>query len=455
LTEELFLVGNFRFAAGVELKERMIPMNRRSFLALGAAAAAAPSLAQAPAAPIEAQKAAPASPFTDPDFGFTAQITLGHCYQRAGDPGKLLAIVSQIKAGDFESAWSAYHQAGVDLRTLAEPAAAKGRGVSAREAYLAAASYLSAGLRFLDGTDNPERMFPCWQEYAACWSAAAALFDPPIERLEIPYEGGSLTGWFLRVDNSHRRRPLVVLNTGADGLEVSSYVEGGAGALARGYNCLIFNGPGQGDSLWTRKLYFRPDWEKVITPVVDAMLRRREVDPKRIALVGISQGGYWVPRALAFEHRIAAGVADPGVWDVSEPWLSHLPPFVRSVLDGNDKSRFDQMIQMGAASNPRTRMTLSFRMRPYGFTSYHEAFQAVQAYNLADAAGRIRCPMLITSPEGEQFSPGQAQKLFDALTCPKAMVRFTREQGADQHCEVAAPGYRDYCIYNWLDETLA
>ena len=430
-------------------------MNRRSFLALGAAAAAAPSLAQAPAAPIEAQKAAPASPFTDPDFGFTAQIALGHCYYRAGDPGKLLEIVSKIKAGDFESAWSAYHQAGVDARAQAESAAAKRHSVSAREAYLAAASYFSAGLRFLDGTDDPERLLPCWQAYAACWSAAAALFDPPIERLEIPYEGGSLTGWFLRVDNSHRRRPLIVLNNGADGLEAGSYVLGGAGALARGYNCLIFNGPGQGDSLWLRKLYFRPDWEKVITPVVDAALRRREVDPKRIALVGISQGGYWAPRALAFEHRIAAGVADPGVWDVSEPWLSHLPPFVRSALDSKDNSRFDQMIQMGAASNPRTRMTLSFRMRPFGFTSYHEAFQAVQAYHLADVAGRIRCPMLVTNPEGEQFFPGQPQKLFDALTCPKAMVRFTREQGADQHCEVAAPGYRDYCIYNWLDEILA
>jgi len=56
-------------------------------------------------------------------------------------------------------------------------------------------------------------------EYAACWAAAAALFDPPIERLEIPYEGGSLTGWFLRADNSRRPRPLVIINNGADGLE--------------------------------------------------------------------------------------------------------------------------------------------------------------------------------------------------------------------------------------------
>ncbi|MGD0939631.1 MAG: prolyl oligopeptidase family serine peptidase [Terracidiphilus sp.] len=429
-------------------------MNRRSFMAIWAAAAAAPSLAQTPAAPPVAQKAAPESPFIDPDFGYAALNSLGHAYYHAGNPGKLLAIVSQIKAGDYESGWTAYYQAGVEARALAESAASKRHNVSAREAYLWAASRFSVALRFGDGTENPERMFPCWQQYAACWSAVAALFAPPVERLEIPYEGASLTGWFLCADNSRRPKPLVILNNGADGMEISSYVLGAAGALARGYNCLIFNGPGQGDSLWLRKLYFRPDWEKVITPVVDAMLRRRDVDPKRIALIGISQGGYWVPRALAFEHRIAAGVADPGVWDVSAPWLAHLPAFLRSALDAKDKDKFDQMMQMGAASNARSRMTLCFRMRPLAMTSYYDAFQAVQKYNLTEAAGNIRCPMLIADPEGEQFFPGQSQKLYDALNCPKTLVKFTREQGADQHCEVAAPGYRDLCIYNWLDEVL-
>jgi hypothetical protein len=81
-------------------------------------------------------------------------------YYRGGDPGKLLAIVSQIKAGDFESAWQAYHDAGVESRTLAEQAAAKRHNVSAREAYLWAAGYFSAALRFLDGTKDPERMLP-------------------------------------------------------------------------------------------------------------------------------------------------------------------------------------------------------------------------------------------------------------------------------------------------------
>ncbi|HTQ55004.1 MAG TPA: prolyl oligopeptidase family serine peptidase [Bryobacteraceae bacterium] len=420
-------------------------LHRRSFLALAATAASAPA----------EQPAAPASVFADPDFGFTAQIALGFSYYRGGDPGKLLAILPQIKAGDFESAYQAYRTAAADARKLAEEAAAQRHRVSAREAYLWAAGYTSAALRFLDGTKDPDRALPCWQGYAECWAGAAALFDPPVERVEIPYEGSHLTGWFLRVDKSRRRRPLAILNTGADGLEISSYVRGAAGGLSRGYNCLILNGPGQGDSLWARKLYFRPDWEKVITPVVDAMLRHREVDRKRIALVGVSQGGYWVPRALAYEHRIAAGVADPGVWDVADPWLHNLPKFARDMLDSGKKSQFDQVIQMGTANNARARMMLRFRMRPYGVTSCYEAFHAVREYNLAEVAGRIRCPMLITDPQGEQFFPGQAQKLYDALQCPKAIVHFTREQGADQHCEVAAPGYRDYRIYNWLDETLA
>ena len=428
-------------------------IDRRSFLALGASTTVA--AAQTPPQPATAEPVKPPSPFTDPDFGFTALIALGGAYNHGTDPGKLLAIVSRIKAGDFESAYQAYHDAGLEARNLAEQAAARRHNVSAREAWLWAAGSFSAALRFLDETKDPDRMPACWQEYNACWSAAAALFDPPAERLEIPYEASALTAWFLQPDRSRRRRPLVIVATGADGLEWSSYIRGGAGALARGYHCLILNGPGQGDSLWMRKLYFRPDWEKVITPLVDAILRRREVDPKRIALVGASQGGYWVPRALAFEHRIAAGVADPGVWDVSEAFLRNLPKFVRDMLDAGKKTQFDQMIQMGTASNARAKGMLRFRMRPYGMASFYDVFHAARDYNLAEVAGRIRCPMLITDPESEQFFPGQARKLYDALECPKQIVRFTREQGAGEHCEVAAPGYRDYCIYNWLDETLA
>jgi hypothetical protein len=417
--------------------------------------AALPAFVGKAATEPDARPAPAGSIFADPDFGPTAHTMMGASYYRGGNPGKVLSILARIKPQDFESAWSAYHEAGLEAQALAGQAQSKGQRVSAREAYFWAADYFYASMRFLDGTSDPSRMLPCWQEYATSWSAAAGLFDPPAERLEIPYAGSALTGWFLRPDASRKAHPLVIMNNGADGLENRMYVLGAAGALARGYNCLILNGPGQGDSLWVRKLYFRPDWEQVITPVVDAMLRRPDVDPKRIALIGVSQGGLWVPRALAFEHRIAAGVADPGVWDMRELWSKTFPPFLLDLLRREQKDDFNKILQMGVEKDKRAAMALRFRMRPYGASSYYDFFHAAGQYHVTDVAGRITCPMLVTDPEGEQFFPGQAQKLYDALQCPKTLIRFTHEQGAGEHCEAAAPGYRDYCIYNWLAEVLA
>ena len=437
-------------------------MQRRSFLQSGLAltVSATAHLATAQANRVEAgaptgELAQSPNIFIDPDFGFTALIGLGHSYYSAGDPGKMLTALAKIVPGDFESAWIALHGAGEDLRALASAAAAKKHVVSAREAYLGAASFFNAALRIVDSTANPDRADACFQQYAECWSAAAALFAPPAERVEIPYEGSHLTGWFLRADPSRRPRPLVIINNGADGLEISSYVLGAAGALRRGHNCLIFNGPGQSDSLWLRKLYFRPDWEEVITPVLETMLHRPEVDRKRIALLGISQGSFWAARALASERRIAAAVFDPGIWDISEPWLAALPKAMRSLLEAKDKAHFDFYMERATASSARTRGSLRSRIRPFGESSPYEVFDALRSYNLDGLADKIRCPTLVTSAENEHFAvTDQAKKVYDALTCPKDKVRFTHEQGADQHCEVAAPGYRDYAIYNWLDERL-
>jgi Esterase FrsA-like len=392
--------------------------------------------------------------FADPTFGFTTRIALGSSYYGCANPGKIFAIASKITDGNFESAYQAYHAAGSEANQWAEEAARKNHRVSARDAYLWAANYFFAAIYFLDGTADPARLLPTWKQYEDCWAAAAALCTPLIERVEIPYENTTLTGWLFRASDSKEPRPLVILNNGADGSELDILVLGGAGGLARGYNCLTFNGPGQGDALWLKKMYFRPDWERVVTPVVDFALAQPEVDAKRVALVGISQGGYWAPRALAFEHRITAGVADPGVWNVADAWTQHLPKSLVELLDEGNKEKFDSEMNFGLRFSPRSKILLAFRMRPYGVTSYYDAFHAVRQYNLKDVAGQIRCPMLITNPETEPFFLGQSRELYDMLRCPKTLLDFTTEQGAGLHCEVNAPGYRDFRIYNWLDESL-
>jgi hypothetical protein len=141
----------------------------------------------------------------------------------------------------------------------------------------------------VDSSLDPGRFLLTWELLYDCWLKSLPLFEPPIEAVKIPYEDTELHGFFFRGTGASNKRPLLILDNGSDGSLLDMWTQGGAGALARGYDCLTFDGPGQGYALWKQKLYFRPDWEKVITPVVDYALTRNEVDPKRIAIQGISQ----------------------------------------------------------------------------------------------------------------------------------------------------------------------
>ncbi len=263
--------------------------------------------------------------FKDDDFNFSTHIALGAAYYKGADIGEVLSTVSRIKNGDNEGWYREWFETADRVRSIAEESECKGHRISAREAYLRASTYYNQAVFFLTGTSDPLRILPTWKVHRECFEKAGSNFDPPFEKVEIPYEGTKLVGYFFSCDDSGERRPLIILNNGSDGSVTEMYVQGGAGALARGYNCLTFDGPGQGHALRIQDLYFRPDWEKVITPVVNYAVTRADVDPERITLHGVSQAGYWVPRAVAFEHRIAAAIADPGVMDVSTTWKDRLP----------------------------------------------------------------------------------------------------------------------------------
>jgi len=390
--------------------------------------------------------------FKNPTFEYTFQISLGRAYQSGGNVGKVLYISRQVEDNNFESAYLAFKQAGDEARAEAADSASRGHKESARQAYLWAQNYYDSSTYFVDSSKDPSRFLPTWELLYSCWLDSLALFDPPIEAVKIPYENTELHGFFLRGTSNSPRRPLLILVNGSDGSLLDMLLQGGAGALARGYDCLTFDGPGQGYALWKQNLHFRPDWEKVIAPVVDYALSRPEVDPKRIALQGISQGGFWVPRALAFERRIAAGIADPGVVDVSTSWTAALPKPMIDLLKAGRETEFDGYLAK-SLSEP-AKMYLNFRMRPYGFTSYFDTFKAVLEYNLADIAKNIRCPMLITEPANESFWPGQSRELYELLASPKKIVHFSESDGADLHCEPNGIGVRDLRIFNWLDETL-
>ena len=393
--------------------------------------------------------------FKDEDFEFMTELALGATYHRGADIGECLSTVARIKDGDAESWFGEWTATAERIAAAAEGA---GHGVSAAEAWLRAATYYDTATFFVDSTDEPERMTPTWELHRSAWEGFARNHSPAIEKVAIPYEGTELEGWFFRVDDSGERRPLLILNNGSDGPVSAMWLQGAAGGLARGYNCLTFDGPGQGAALWRQQLYFRPDWEAVIAPVVDYALELPEVDGERIALLGVSQGGYWVPRAVAFEKRIAAAVADPGVWDVGASWLGHISGGMKKQLAAGERDKFNRNMDWGMRLSKSARGTATFRMRPFGLETAFDVFKALEDYTMDGIAERIECPILIADPEHEQFWPDQPRRLYEAVATPedrKALVAFTAEEGADSHCEPRALGVRDQRIFDWLDQILA
>ncbi|MBV9195341.1 MAG: prolyl oligopeptidase family serine peptidase [Solirubrobacterales bacterium] len=397
--------------------------------------------------------------FKDDEFQYGLEVALGSSYRQAADVGEVLATAGRIEDGDADSwvqEWTATAGAAWSAAIEAEQCR---RRVSALAHFRRAATYYATGLYRISHSSEPERELELWRRQRECWEHAVDLFPAPGERVAIPYEQTTLQAYFFRAPDSRpgESRPLVVVNNGSDGATSQMWVHGGAAASHRGYHWMTFDGPGQQAALFEQGIPFRPDWEAVLTPVLDAMLARPDVDPDRIAVIGISQAGYWVPRALAFEHRFAAAVVDPGVVDVSSSWLDPLPEAMRNQLRNGQRTAFDREMHLVGLFSPQTAATLRFRGKPYGVNggSVFALYETVGAYRLAEEEiEHITTPMLITDPEGEQFWPGQSQQLYDHLTGPKALVRFRAGEGAGRHCEPLACAQRDTHLFDWLDQYL-
>jgi dienelactone hydrolase len=395
--------------------------------------------------------------FMDPSFDFETRSLFGDIHYGAGDVGEMLTAVAEIGDGDATS-WVAEWKALAErVREIGDSSLAKGHRVSARGAYLRAAVYFAAANVFVDGTPDAEtQLRTLFAAHRKCFDLHVGLLDPPAVPLAIPYEGGTMPGYLFTPSDDGAPRPTLILNNGSDAAVTFLWPGLGRPGLERGYNVLVFDGPGQQSMLFERDIPFRPDWEKVITPIVDLLSERSDVDAEKIVLYGTSQGGYWVPRAAAFEHRLAAVVADPGVTNVATKWHEHIPPAMVDLLEEENEAAFTANMNAAKAKwSPAMLQEIAWRAKPYGIQpSDYATFMAVGAYKLGDVVKNITAPIMITDPEDEQFWPGQSQELFDAIPGAKIIVPFTKAEGANLHIEPMGRSLLEQRMYDWLDETL-
>src|SRR5579859_8073426 len=208
-------------------------------------------------------------------------------------------------------AWRANGDMHAGLARAAEEA---GRSVTAGEAWNRAALSYHFG-KFVWFVDLDRYRDATTLAVAALRNAHRHL-DPSATRLEIPYGAATLAA-NLRRPHGVARPPLVLLLPGLDSTK-EEFLRWENVFLARGLATLSLDGPGQGESGLSTRI--EPRYELAVSVVLDVLETRGDLDLDRIGAAGVSLGGYYAPRAAAYEKRLRAVVGISGAFDFGECW---------------------------------------------------------------------------------------------------------------------------------------
>ncbi len=292
----------------------------------------------------------------------------------------------------------------------------------------------------------------------AAFDKGLALGPHPSVPLAIAFEKTPLPAYFIpAVGFESEVRPVMILSNGYDCTIMDTYFASAVAASRRGYHCLVFDGPGQGTMLYERCVPLRPDWEVVIKAVVDFAERLPLVDAKRIAFYGWSLGGHLAPRGASGEPRIAALIADPGTWSIAEGFRDivvqkfGVPPDAAADLGSLNQVIIDKMDAFIRGNRQLNWKVVQRGFWVHGVNDLRAYLASTELFTMRGRAQLIRCPTLITQAEGDPLG-ADAGSFFDALTCPKTMMRFTAAEGAGGHCEMGNRSLLNGRVLDWLDE---
>ncbi|WP_420993095.1 alpha/beta hydrolase family protein [Cupriavidus sp. 30B13] len=373
------------------------------------------------------------------------------------DYGEILAVARAVGDGDDSAFHAAWMAAGGRLETQADAALAAGHRTSARELYLRASCFYATSFHPLYGTPVDPRLLAAFRKEMAAFDKGMALGDPPVTPMRIPFEHTTLPAYLIpAAGQAGARRPLLIVTNGYDATIPDVYFFIAAAASRRGYHTLLFDGPGQGEVLYEQGIPLRPDWETVVRAVVDFALALDVADPARIALYGISLGGYLAPRAASGEPRLAACIADPGQWAVADGFRAAARKLGATPAEAADLGQLGDAtlarLEQAVEQDPHRRWAVVQRgFWVNGTASLRDYLASVETYTMQGRAQAIRCPTLLTRAEEDPVADG-AGTLFEALTCPKTLLPFTAQEGAADHCETQNRSLANRRMLDWLDD---
>lgn len=335
------------------------------------------------------------------------------------------AVSAGLSAADFQEVadpierwddWcAAWCVRGAAYEAAASDALERGRGVSAGQLFRRASLcyHFGSNLYFVDRTAGRA----AHEKSIRCNDEALPFLGDECVRVAIPYENGPLPG-ILRRPKRVARPPLVVMINGIDSTKEEFELRQREFA-ERGVATLLFDGPGQGEAQYEHAI--RGDFEVPVRAVIDHAIAAAVIDPDRIGVFGISLGGYYAPRAAAFDERIKACIALSGPYDLAEAWPSMGPLHKEAI-----------------------------RIRSHLATE-EEARRHAASLTLKGVAERLCCPLFVATGTKDYFAHQQAERLAAEAKGP---VRRAIIDGRPH-----VPDDRDYryrtAMVDWMVEQLA
>jgi pimeloyl-ACP methyl ester carboxylesterase len=392
---------------------------------------------------------------------FDYQLLRATAYTTYGgaEIGECLVTAERITDGDTESWHEEWLATAERVERTADDALAAGNERTARGAYFRAHNYYRTAEFFLEAEDA--RRIPTYERSVEAFRSGASLLPRPPERLSFPYEDTELPGYlFLPGDGDEVPEvdgplPTVVCLGGFDSIQEELYFLCGVPeALARGYAVVHFEGPGQGAPLRYEELTARTDWENVVGPVLDGLESRDEVDEGRLALVGVSFGGYYAPRAAVFDDRIAACVAFDHMHDLWRASAGDNPRMAAAIAHVPDRV-VNALASAGERFSVQSRWLMENSRWVFDVESAADLQRTLREYSLAGLADRIDCPTLVLAGADDHFVPVGLGREFAATIGEAATLEvFETETGAAEHCQVGNLSLATGVIYDWIDDVV-
>lgn len=392
---------------------------------------------------------------SDPDFHYEILRTLAVSSYEGADAGEVLVAAAKIKHGDMESYYKAFSDLAMRVDKQAQSIDAQKYPISARNAYFKASTYYRSSDFFLHGNWSDPRINNIWDQQRRTFDAALKLMSIPGERvtLQAKDDNFSIPAIFYG-SGLPGPRPTLLLCNGYDGSQEEMYHVIGQAALQRGINVISFEGPGHPTVRRDQDLGFIPEWEKVVTPVVDYALTRPEVQADGIGLLGYSFGGELVSRAAAFEHRLAAVIADDGLYDFGESLFNSFPPKLVEIYNSGNETYFNNLL-MGALQEPDTptkfRWAIQQGMWAFKAQTPFEWATKSKLYSVKGLTSNITAPVFVGDAENDQFFAGQAPILAKHLGDKATYRMFTNLEGSGEHCSVGGSVLANQVILDWFE----